>query len=286
MLKEDLTAAAEGYSLAFVAADSFHTPGGFVLNPNDIVANARCLLLLFAPYTPANGSRSEAAVSEYYIASNAAYHAAKRLEAMLWDAGYAAQRTHHLPAREAALRSGGFIGDNGFYYHPTFGSTVHIQMIVTDAPLAQVYDETENLCTHCGRCMKACPLHAFESGFSREKCLRHHMNGEIPEHMRPYIYQLFGCERCQAACPLNKSKESTSVFELSELLNGKFFKELQGLVGVNVARSGNVASQSILLAAANGRKDFIEQIRSCKDDRCDFISKNAAYAEKILDGKE
>lgn len=56
----------------------------------------------------------------------------------------------------AAIRTGGFTGDNGFYYHEAFGSYVCIQTVISTAGEPEVYERARSECLHCGSCAKSC----------------------------------------------------------------------------------------------------------------------------------
>ena len=123
---------------------------------------------------------------------------AKSLPAILRHTVLSPLHTALISAKGAALRTGGFIGDNGFYFHKDFGSYVCIQTILTDAvePLPAI--PWNQACTHCGLCQKACP----SGGVGQvENCARYHLCKQIPETLRGDVYQLFGCEKCQSAMP-------------------------------------------------------------------------------------
>ena len=160
-----------------------------------------CVIVLFFRYLPSGTpSPGMMALSPYYIASNNGYHAVKKLEKYILESGFSAKHDTMLSAKEYALKYGGFIGNNGFYYHKDFGSLTSIQTILTDAALPQPGLPAEQSCLKCGACEAACPSAAVGN---ITECLRYHSNLSIPEHLRGGLYQLLGCELCQTACPLN-----------------------------------------------------------------------------------
>ena len=246
-----------------------------------LMPGASCILVLFKRYRPAALPPPDSvAMSAYYIASHAAYTGAKELTAMLQARSAQAALLTAVSAKQAALRTCGFIGDNGFFYHPDFGSLVCIQTILTDAtePLPKADGPTE--CTHCGTCTDACP-----SGGTRDigRCLRQHINGIVPEHLRSDVYQLIGCERCQTACPLNSGETSKPVYyPVTELLDGKHTAELKALAGPNFVRQRRMISQAVLYAAARGASHHLPRLRKLAETAPEPVKTHARWAVDIL----
>jgi epoxyqueuosine reductase QueG len=216
---------------------------------HNILPGASSVVVLFRRYWPAAAPPPDTiAMSGYYIASHAAYLAAKQLTAWLVSRDTQAVHTTSLPAKPAALKTCGFIGDNGFFFHPQYGSLLCIQTIVTDAVSAQTRKDGPTECLHCGACADACPSHAVGH---HELCLRYHIDGIVPEPLRGDVYQLIGCEKCQTACPLNSHDTSPPrAYAIGDLLDGKHIKELKALAGPNFVRQRRVMSQAVLYAAA------------------------------------
>ncbi len=113
--------------------------------------------------------------------------------------------------RSAALAGLGVIGDNGLLIHETFGSYVFIGTIVTDAPV-NITNTPIRECLHCGACKKACPtgaLSAKKQSPDRLLCLSDitQRKGELTSDEEKHLKEnglLWGCDRCQEVCPLNK----------------------------------------------------------------------------------
>lgn len=232
----------------FAAAQGpYPSPNGDIINLESVLEGAKTLIVLFAQYLPALAAADGyMALSPYYTASHFAYNAANRLVEFLRENGAHALRLSSISARAAALRTGGFIGDNGFYYHDTFGSFTCIQTVLADCCEPEEY-KTEKPCLHCGKCLKGCPSNAARK---LNDCVRQHMHGVVPEALRGGVYQLFGCEKCQTACPLNsKERSAPHEFSLESLLNGECTEKLKELTGSNMARSRRIISQAALYAA-------------------------------------
>ena len=125
----------------------------------------KSIAVMLWPYVPAAQEEDGCVfVDGYYFASNAAYHAARALEAQLTEAGHFAKANVSYPAREAALRAGmGVIGQNGMLITPEYGSRFVIILMTTDIVHTVPDCGEHGGCLHCGRCAKACPAGAIDA---------------------------------------------------------------------------------------------------------------------------
>jgi epoxyqueuosine reductase QueG len=261
----------------------YPAPNGDIINLDSLLEGAKTLIVLFAQYLPALTAKDGSmALSPYYTASHFAYSAANRLVDFLQENGAHALRLSSISARAAALRTGGFIGENGFYYHDRFGSYTCIQTILADCGNPEEY-KTEKQCLHCGKCLEGCPSNAMGE---INGCVRQHMHGIVPEALRGGVYQLFGCEKCQDACPLN-SKEKSVPHELSleSLLSGECTKELKELAGPNMARSRRIISQAALYAANTGAYHLAGKLKELSQTAEEPVKTHALWAYNKLGGK-
>ena len=273
---EEITAYARGLGIddiGFADADSA---------ARALLPNASSVVVLFRRYLPAAPPPPDhIAMSAYYIASHAAYLAAKNMTTWLTSRGANAVHTVTLPAKPAALQTCGFIGDNGFFLHPQYGSLVCIQTVVTNAVFAQPRTDGPSECLHCGACADACPSHAVGH---RDLCLRYHIDGIVPEPLRGDIYQLIGCERCQTACPLNSHDTSAPcAYPVGELLAGKHTKELKALAGSNFVRQRRLMSQAVLYAAAAHLYQHLPRIRQLAETADEPVHTHARWACNFLE---
>lgn len=66
--------------------------------------------------------------------------------------------------RAAELAGLGRVGDHTLLITPTYGCRVHLNSVVTDAPLEADRKIDEELCDHCGECLRKCPARAIQPG--------------------------------------------------------------------------------------------------------------------------
>ncbi len=255
-----------------------------VIDPRTLLSSATCIIVLYMRYYPScPAPEGSMALSSYYIASHRSYHAARDVAAYLISKGGEALHTTALPARAAALRAGGFVGDNGFYYHPEFGSFVCIQTVLTNAFEPDTYPQSLSACLHCGACERACP----SSGVTdMQKCLRFHINTSVPEDLRGSVYQLLGCEKCQSACPLNcADRDKPYVFALDSLLDGSQTAAIRELVGPNMARRGRLISQAALYAANTSQRQLLAALWTLAQSEDEPVRTHACWAYDKLNGE-
>lgn len=114
-----------------------------------------------------------------------------------------------------AVRAGlGWIGRNHQLIIPHAGSMFFLGELFL--PVEVDYDKPmESRCGTCNNCVEACPTQALKRNadgdtckFDSRLCLNYQTienRGEIPDELAaklaPYIY---GCDRCQSACPWNR----------------------------------------------------------------------------------
>lgn len=266
-------------------------------DPTEDDARIKSLAVLLWPYVPASKEEKGCVfVDGYYFASNMAYHAAKKLEEQLVEAGHFAKANVSYPAREAALRAGfGVIGQNGMLITPEYGSRFVIILMATDLE-HQAPDQFEKSgCLRCGRCAKACPAGAIDqSGMSHpEKCIRNFMmEGVIaPEHLREKMgMRLVGCDICQRVCPMQPKFESgrTLALKLDELVTtdqAVFSAAIQKLadeIGRNAARPQRVRAQAALLAGNSGNKSYLPVLENWSQMPFEAVAEHARWAKAHL----
>ncbi len=127
-----------------------------------------------------------------------------------------------------AQRAGlGWIGKNHQLIIPRAGSMFFLGEIFLPYEFDSYNSPMPSRCGNCRRCIEACPTCAItdEWGFDSEKCLSYQLienRGELSEQAKQSMgTTIYGCDRCQTACPWNKfaTPNTTPEFQpKSELL--------------------------------------------------------------------
>ena len=249
------------------------------------------------PYVPAAQEEDGCVfVDGYYFASNAAYHAARALEAQLTEAGRFAKANASYPAREAALRAGmGVIGQNGMLITPEYGSRFVIILMATDIAHTAPDCGEHGGCLHCGRCAKACPAGAIDArGLSRpERCIRNFMMEGVvaPEALREKMgMKLIGCDICQRVCPMQPKFEAGKTLGLKlcdlvtedQVLFSAAIQKLSGEIGKNAARPQRVRAQAALLAGNSGDAEYLPVLESWANLPFEAVAEHARWAKERL----
>lgn len=121
-----------------------------------------------------------------------------------------------------AVQAGlGWVGRNHQLIVPRAGSMFFLGELFLDFELE--YDSpVESRCGSCHACIDACPTHAIrlggadgmESVFNAALCLSYQTienRGDIPREVAEKMGDtVYGCDRCQAACPWNRFAKPTS----------------------------------------------------------------------------
>ena len=85
--------------------------------------------------------------------------------------------------RHAAVAAGlGSLGRNNLVIHPKFGARVNFSSIITDLELQPSPKPQNDVCLHCGICVKNCPVHALdeEGRTDVRKCMSNCLpNGDV-----------------------------------------------------------------------------------------------------------
>ena len=94
----------------------------------------------------------------------------------------------------------GTFGDSHNLITKEYGPRLRIVSVLTDAPVSPDPQLEKDLCIHCKKCLKACPVHCFEEKennlFSYDKiaCTQHHVDIKNENH--------WPCGVCMNVCPV------------------------------------------------------------------------------------
>ena len=198
------------------------------LNPCELLPGAKSMLVVALNYYPQR-RLSESQLQFAYYAYGKDYHDVMRMKLTQLaealgldnDAYLIACDTKPVLERYWAWKAGlGWIGKNNNLIIPHEGSFFFLGEIITAAEADTYALPMESRCGSCTRCIDACPTGALDEDtwMDARRCLSYltiENRGEIPQHywkaMGNYIY---GCDRCQLACPHNRFAQATGVEEL------------------------------------------------------------------------
>lgn len=247
----------------------------------------RVVALLFA-YAPYIETENEATIDAYYMASNAAHAAARRLGGWLADEGVGVRISPPLPHKSAVVAMGlARYGKNCLSHTAALGSRYAIELMLIDEawPLDDTPDRSAP-CGACDACIRACPTGALtRDGLSVDRCLRTMNAGVVAEQYRAKIGRgVIGCDICQRACPRNRTIEPVAMpepvkgaIDPARLLAGDM-GPLAGLIGRNYARKKRMQARACLMAANLGRRDLMALIEPLASDEDDAVRAHAAWA--------
>lgn len=250
---------------------------------------ANAVLICVYPYTPYD---DESLVASYYPASNLAYHAMKRLLALLNGQGIRAERAE-TPYREQLASYGiGSRMDNQLLYLAPYGTYCNLQGAMLALPEPVDYDpkrDPKEVCDHCGLCKTVC-FGAIKGGYAFDwtRCEHTYMEGDpMPQEAMRRLPSLLGCMRCQTVCPKNPKEtvpvpeEIKRVLDPVAILKGNR-KEAGELIGKNLAAPKRLLRQAIVLAANRNRIDALPYLLRLRETDGERFSAELDYAISLL----
>ena len=100
----------------------------------------------------------------------------------------------------AARTALGRLGDSFLFMNAEWGPWIHLRVILTDVTIEIEPGRAREACTHCGRCVEACPSGAIvENAFDGRRCRNKMREMRSALGSVPYVFE---CERCLRACPI------------------------------------------------------------------------------------
>lgn len=261
-------------------------------DPRSAYPWANAVLICVYPYTPYD---DESLVASYYPASNRAYHAMKRLLALLKAQGIRAERAD-TPYREQLASYGiGSRMDNQLLYLEPYGTYCNLQGAMLALPESVEYEprrEPKEVCDHCGLCRAVC-FGAIEGDYAFDwtRCVHTYMEGDpMPETAMKQLPSLLGCMRCQSVCPKNPKEtvpvpeEIRRVLDPVAVLRGNR-QEAGELIGKNLAAPKRLLRQAIVLAANRNRTDALPFLLKLRETDGDRFKAELDYAISLLQNR-
>ena len=261
-------------------------------DPREAYPWANAILICVYPYTPYD---DETLVASYYPASNRAYHAMKRLLALLKEQGIRAERAE-TPYREQLASYGiGARMDNQLLYIAPYGTYVNLQGAALALPEPVAYtprQNTQEVCDHCGLCKAVCFGGILgDHAFDWTRCVHTYLEGKtIPKDAMAWLPSLLGCMRCQAVCPKNPQKTVPIPEEIKRELDP--VRILAGnrraageLIGKNLAAPNRILRQAIVLAANRNCTDALPYLYRLREEYGERFRAELDYAISLLQNR-
>ena len=258
-------------------------------DPKETYPWANAVLICVYPYTHFD---DETLIASYYLASNRAYHAMKRLLTAFREHGIRAERAE-TPYREQLASYGiGARMDNQLLFLEPYGTYINLQGAVLALPEPVVYTprrEPREVCDHCGLCKEVC-FGAIKGNYAFDwtRCVHTYMEGDpIPQDAMEWLPSLLGCMRCQAICPKNPNEtvpipeNVRTVLDPVTIITGNR-RETEKLVGKNLAAPKRLLRQAIVLAANRGRTDALPYLYQLRETESERFNAELDYAISLL----
>ncbi len=187
-------------------------------NPQELLLEAKSMIMVLMNYYPQEWQPNNQPRIASYAYGNDYHHIIKskltkiaeeinnvipHKYAVFCDSAPVMERTW-------AVKAGlGWIGRNGMLVNPKLGTFTFIGTLITTLEL-EPNKPIENHCGTCKRCIDACPTGAIlkNKTIDARRCLSYQTiekRGEIDEELKELAGNtLYGCDRCQIACPWNR----------------------------------------------------------------------------------
>jgi epoxyqueuosine reductase len=214
-----------------------------------------------------------------------------------------------LSERVYAARAGvGFHGRHTLLINPTLGSWFLIGEIVTTVEMEQTSypaGHRPHCPPGCRRCLHACPTDAIYAPhrFDARRCISYltiEHKGAVPPELRPLMQDwLFGCDRCQEVCPLNRNVGETeepdfltdnagpfvSLAEVLELPDDAAVRERFAGSPLLRAKRRGLVRNACIVAANLGAREMLPRLHILANDTDEVVREHAAWAVARLDGR-
>ena len=186
-------------------------------NPKELLPEAKSMIMVLMNYYPKEWQPKDRPQIAAYAYGNDYHHIVKsKLTELAEEINKVAPHKYAVfcdsaPVLERywATRAGlGWIGKNGMLVNPKLGTFTFIGTLITSLDL-EPSGEMENRCGTCRKCIDTCPTGAIiDKTIDARKCLSYQTiekRGEVDNELIEVAGNtLYGCDRCQLACPWNR----------------------------------------------------------------------------------
>lgn len=187
-------------------------------NPWELLPDARSMIMVLMNYYPHEWQSENTPRIAAYAYGNDYHHIVKsKLTQIAEEINKIAPHKYAVfcdsaPVMERAwaVRAGlGWIGRNGMLVNPRLGTFTFIGTLITTLTL-EPNEPMMNRCGRCRKCIEACPTGAIleNKTIDARRCLSYQTiekKGDIDIELTDAAENtLYGCDRCQLACPWNR----------------------------------------------------------------------------------
>ena len=200
-------------------------------NPCELLPDARSMIMVLMNYYPHEWQSENTPRIAAYAYGNDYHHIVKsKLTQIAEEINKVAPHKYAVfcdsaPVMERAwaVRAGlGWIGRNGMLVNPRLGTFTFIGTLITTLTLKPT-EPMMNRCGWCRKCIEACPTEAIleNKTIDARRCLSYQTiekKGDIDIELTDAAENtLYGCDRCQLACPWNRFAKPHNHPELSPI---------------------------------------------------------------------
>ena len=200
-------------------------------NPCELLPNARSMIMGLMNYYPHEWQPDNLPQIAAYAYGNDYHHIVKsKLTQIAEEINKIAPHKYAvfcdsapIMERAWAVRAGlGWIGRNGMLVNPKLGTFTFIGTLITTLDL-EPSRPMENHCGTCQKCIEACPTRAIlgNKTIDARRCLSYQTiekRGDIDNELIDLAGNtLYGCDRCQLACPWNRFAKPHNHPELMQI---------------------------------------------------------------------
>ena len=200
-------------------------------NPCELLPEARSMIMVLMNYYPREWQSDSQPRIAAYAYGNDYHHIVKSKLTLLADEINKVSPHKYavfcdsapVMERAWAARAGlGWIGKNGMLVNPKLGTFTFIGTLITTLEL-EPNTPMANRCGRCRKCIEACPTKAIleNKTIDARRCLSYQTiekRGDMDDELVDLAGNtLYGCDRCQLACPWNRFAKPHNHIELNPI---------------------------------------------------------------------